>query len=78
MYDFTNLSDVEFEKLCGDILSRKFKVKLRYFAAGRDGGIDLVDDSAQKNLIVQVKHYAKSSFSGLLTSLKKKSLKFNN
>ncbi|MEK6448402.1 restriction endonuclease [Priestia aryabhattai] len=71
MYDFTNLSDVEFEKLCGDILSRKFKVKLRYFAAGRDGGIDLVDDSAQKNLIVQVKHYAKSSFSGLLTSLKK-------
>lgn len=71
LYDFTNLSDVEFEKLSSDILSRKLGVKLRYFAPGRDGGIDLVDDVAQKNIIVQVKHYAKSSFSSLLTSLKK-------
>ncbi|MGG0175200.1 restriction endonuclease [Gottfriedia acidiceleris] len=71
MYDFTNLSDVEFERLSSDILSRKLKVKLRYFAPGRDGGIDLVDDMAQKNVVVQVKHYAKSSFNSLLTSLKK-------
>lgn len=71
VYDFTNLSDVEFEKLCADILSRKLGVKLRYFAPGRDGGIDLVDDVANKNIVVQVKHYAKSSFKGLLASLKK-------
>ncbi|MGN4740454.1 restriction endonuclease [Bacillus cereus group sp. MYBK227-1] len=71
MYDFTNLSDVEFEKLCADILSRKLGVKLRYFAPGRDGGIDLVDDVANKNIVVQVKHYAKSNFNSLLTSLKK-------
>lgn len=71
MYDFTNLSDVEFERLSSDIISRKLGVKLRYFAPGRDGGIDLVDDVAQKNVVVQVKHYAKSSFNSLLTSLKK-------
>ncbi|PGD63261.1 AAA family ATPase [Bacillus wiedmannii] len=71
VYDFTNLSDVEFEKLCADILSRKLGVKLRYFAPGRDGGIDLVDDASNKNIVVQVKHYAKSSFKGLLASLKK-------
>lgn len=77
MYDFTNLSDVEFEKLCADILSRKLGVKLQYFSAGRDGGIDLTDDAAHKNIIVQVKHYAKSSFSSLLTSLKKEVDKVN-
>lgn len=71
MYDFTNLSDVEFEKLCADILSRKLGVKLRYFAPGRDGGIDLVDDVVSKNIVVQVKHYAKSNFNSLLASLKK-------
>lgn len=71
MYDFTNLSDVEFERLCGDILSRELGVKLRYFKPGRDGGIDLVDDTAEKNIVVQVKHYSRSSFSSLLGSLKK-------
>ncbi|PHC48201.1 AAA family ATPase [Bacillus toyonensis] len=71
LYDFTNLSDVEFEKLCADILSRKLSVNLRYFAPGRDGGIDLVDDVVNKNIVVQVKHYAKSNFNSLLTSLKK-------
>jgi len=71
LYDFTNLSDVEFEKLCTDILSRKLGVKLRYFAPGRDGGIDLANDSVPKEIIVQVKHYAKSSTSSLLASLEK-------
>lgn len=71
MYDFTNLSDIEFERLSADIISRKLGVKLRYFAPGRDGGIDLVDDTVQRNIVVQVKHYAKSSFSKLLNSLKK-------
>lgn len=69
LYDFTNLSDIEFERLSADILSRQLGVKLRYFSAGRDGGIDLVD--AQNTIVVQVKHYAKSNFSSLLTSLKK-------
>ncbi|MFE7062950.1 restriction endonuclease [Sutcliffiella sp. NPDC057660] len=77
MYDFTNLSDVEFEKLSADILSRKLGVKLRYFSPGRDGGIDLTDDVAHKNIVVQVKHYAKSSFNSLLTSLKKEVDKVN-
>lgn len=78
MYDFTNLSDVEFEKLSADILSRKFNSKLRYFAPGRDGGIDLVDDVYKKNIVVQVKHYARSSASSLINSLKKEVEKVEN
>ena len=78
MYDFTNLSDVEFEKLSADILSRQLGVKLRYFAPGRDGGIDLIDENQQKNIVVQVKHYAKSNLNSLLTSLKNELIKVKN
>lgn len=71
MYDYSNLSDNEFEKLCSDILSRELNVQLRYFGPGRDGGIDLVDNISKKNIVVQIKHYSKSKFSSLKASLKK-------
>lgn len=71
MYDYSNLSDNEFEKLCSDILSRELDVNLRYFGPGRDGGIDLIDNIREKNIVVQVKHYSRSSFSSLRTSLRK-------
>ncbi|WP_214704217.1 MULTISPECIES: restriction endonuclease [unclassified Exiguobacterium] len=71
MYDFGLLSDFEFEKLSADILSRKLGVKLRFYKTGRDGGIDLKDDNIQNNIVVQVKHYFKSTFSNLMISLKK-------
>lgn len=71
MLNFSNLNDIEFEYLCKDIMSRMLDVKLQRFAAGRDGGIDLTDDSYGKNVIVQVKHYVKTDVAGLLTSLKK-------
>lgn len=71
MYDFGLLNDFEFEKLSADILSRKLGVNLRFYKTGRDGGIDLKDDKIQNNIVVQVKHYFKSTFSNLMTSLKK-------
>lgn len=71
MFDYSNLSDYEFEKLCSDILSRELDVHLRCFGPGRDGGIDLVDKIIEKNIVVQVKHYSRSTFSSLRTSLKK-------
>lgn len=77
MYDFSLLNDFEFEKLSADILSKKLGVELRYFKPGRDGGIDLKDDAVPHNIIVQVKHYSKSSFSSLFTSLKKEVDKVN-
>ena len=72
MLNYANLNDVEFEYLCQDIMSKKLKVKLRRFAAGRDGGIDLKNDNfLNKSIVVQVKHYPKTDVSGLVSSLKK-------
>ncbi len=71
MFDYSNLSDNEFEKLCSDILSRELNVHLRYFGPGRDGGIDLVDNIIEKNIVVQIKHYSRSTYSSLRISLKK-------
>ena len=71
LLNYGNLNDVEFEYLCKDIMSKKLGVDLRRFAAGRDGGIDLVDDVNSKNIVVQVKHYVKSSARVLINNLKK-------
>lgn len=43
--NYSNLSDVEFEYLCEDVMSRKLSTRLERFAPGRDGGIDLTDVS---------------------------------
>ena len=69
MYNFANLSDVEFEYLSKDIMSKKLGVNLQRFAPGRDGGVDLTDDVSKKNIVVQVKHYTGTTFSGLLSKL---------
>lgn len=71
MLNYTNLNDNEFEDLCEDVMSKKLGVKLRKFAPGKDGGIDLVDSVSSKNIMVQVKHYISTSVSGLISSLKK-------
>lgn len=74
MLNFSNLNDVEFEYLCKDVMSRKLNVKFQRFTAGRDGGIDLfyhINSRFDKAIVVQVKHYMKSSFSGLKSSLAK-------
>lgn len=70
MLNYANLNDVEFESLCQDVMERILGVNLRRFAAGRDGGVDLTDDAVHKNIIVQVKHYQKSSTDALVRSLK--------
>lgn len=71
MLNYGNLNDNEFENLCKDIMSKKLGKELRKFAPGKDGGIDLVDDLSDKNIIVQVKHYTKTTNSGLIASLRK-------
>ena len=43
MFNYKNLSDYEFEKLCCDIMSKKLGVQLRTFAKGKDGGIDATE-----------------------------------
>lgn len=71
MFNYNDLSDVDFEYLCQDIMSKKLNTKLHRFAPGADGGIDLVDDIKNKNIVVQVKHYFHSTYSDLKKSLKK-------
>ena len=69
--NYSNLNDVEFEYLCKDVMSRMLSKNLERFGPGRDGGIDLTDNSYFRNVIVQVKHYANTSVSGLMRSLEK-------
>lgn len=71
MLNYSNLNDVEFEYLCLDIMEKKLGVSLRRFATGKDGGIDLTDNVATKNIVVQVKHYVNSTTTSLVDSLKK-------
>lgn len=71
MLNFSNLNDLEFEYLCKDVMSRMLGVELRRFGKGRDGGVDLADNTYSKEVIVQVKHYVKTDVSGLLSSLRK-------
>ena len=44
MLNFANLSDLEFEYLCKDVMSAMLKVPLERFGPGRDDGVDLIGD----------------------------------
>ncbi|ETT55407.1 AAA ATPase [Paenibacillus sp. FSL R7-269] len=77
MYNYHNLNDVEFEELCKDVMQRKLSAELRLFSKGRDGGIDLTDNAFNYNIIVQVKHYIRSSYASLRTALKNEVEKVN-
>lgn len=70
MLNYSNINDVEFEYLCKDILERKLCISLQRFAAGKDGGIDLTDDVTNYNIVVQMKHYIKSTVSTLISKLR--------
>ena len=68
---YENLSDVEFEYLCRDVMSRKLGRNLESFTQGRDGGIDLTDSANNSKIVVQVKHYVKTGAKGLINALRK-------
>lgn len=70
MLEYRNLSPLEFEYVCQDVMQAKLGTALRRFPAGRDDGIDLIDDLETNHIVVQVKHYWKSSFSALKQALK--------
>ena len=65
------LNDYEFELLCKDILSRQLNIHLYTFPKGRDGGIDISDSLSNPRIVGQAKHYCKSSYQLLISSLKK-------
>lgn len=70
MLNYSDLSDVEFEYLAQDIMQSKLGIPLHRFGKGCDGGIDLVDNIKSKDIVVQVKHYIKTSVAGLISALR--------
>ena len=65
-YDFSQLSDKDFEELTLDLMSAKTSNPYVNFPSGKDQGIDL----KYQDDIVQCKHYKKSGVDGLISSLK--------
>ncbi len=74
-YDFQQLSPDDLEILVRDLLQTEWGIVLENFKKGRDRGIDLRYARSQNNLIVQVKHYVKTGFDGLLRDLKSEAAK---
>ena len=74
-YDFTNLSPIDLEVLARDLLQEELHLTFESFTSGRDLGIDFrYCPTPDLNVIVQCKHYARSTLSRLLNELKTKEL----
>ncbi len=69
MFNYANLSDVEFENLCMDVMQEMLGIPLRSYAKGKDHGIDISDESGR--VIIQVKHYVNSQLSQLLRAIRR-------
>lgn len=70
-YNWSNLSDHDFEAVCRDILSASLRARFESFARGADGGIDLRAEVDDQLVIGQSKHYQASGVSKLIASLRK-------
>jgi hypothetical protein len=71
-YDFRTLSPTDFEYLVGDVLNADLGLRLHSYPEGRDQGIDLRQVTADGHtIIVQCKHYLKSSPSTFITAVRK-------
>jgi hypothetical protein len=74
-FDLARLTDFDFEAVCKDIFEREFDVSLEIFATGKDGGVDLRHYRASgQTLIVQCKHWTRSSGSKLVSYMRRTEL----
>jgi len=74
-YDFKNLSPIDFEELCRDLLQKELNITFESFTEGKDGGIDFRYSQGVNQIILQCKRFTKDTFSSLETELKKELLK---
>ena len=70
-YDFSSLNDKEFENFSIELISKFKNKRFERFKPGKDGGIDGRYYNNGNSEIIQCKHYLKTGWSGLLSSLKK-------
>ena len=72
-YNFSQISDFEFEALCRDLLQAELGHSLEHFAPGPDGGIDIryigVVDGEGHTIVAQCKRWDENSFNNLLRHL---------
>jgi len=75
-YSFENLSPIDFEGLCRDLLQEELNITLESYTEGRDKGIDFkyISEDGSKITIVQCKRYT-GKYSLLKTELKKEVIK---
>lgn len=75
-YNFSTINDKDFEILVLDLLNEEFNLNLQDFKVGKDKGIDLRFSTSDNNnsIVVQAKHYLKSSVKTLLRKLEKEEL----
>ncbi|HCT9096777.1 TPA: ATP-binding protein [Serratia liquefaciens] len=75
-YDFSRLNDKDFEDLVIDLITAETpNSHIERFMPGRDSGMDGRFYLGSNNIIIQSKHYVNSSYSSLLTNLKKEAAK---
>ena len=72
-YDFSALSDIEFEQLVNKLLIGKTRVVEQY-AEGRDNGIDGLVREISNDAHIQAKHYLRSGFNQLKNKIEKEEL----
>ena len=70
-YNFANLSAADFEDLARDIIGAELNLRFEAFAEGPDDGIDGRHATASGSIILQAKHYHRSPFSSLKSTMKK-------
>lgn len=70
-YNFDNLSPIEFEALCVDLLGVETGFIFERFSPGADGGMDGRHSSADGDRILQAKHYKNSSWADLKAAAKR-------
>ncbi|WP_245509972.1 ATP-binding protein [Rhizobium leguminosarum] len=69
-YDFANLSPIEFESLCVDLVAAVTALRFERFSEGADDGIDGRHSRADGDIILQAKHYKNSSWTDLQKAAK--------
>ena len=72
-YDFSVLSDNDFQEMVDKLLIGKTRVVEQY-AEGRDGGVDGLTCNIPKDAPIQAKHFLRSGFSRLKSVIKKEEL----
>ena len=72
-YNYSEISDFEFESLCRDLLQAELGLALELFAPGPDRGIDIryigVVNGEEQAIVAQCKRWAEDSYSTLLSHL---------